>query len=254
MTIGESRRQLDQGLPALPVLVEQLYWSIDRILVDMDIQEGPTVTFRHKIKTIRTRAVPAEQEVNKKVTESWKPVSKSEYERRKGQLGLAIEQKPAGKYDQEVERVAQPPGYRYVAEPSVGRNHYGYWGHSRGLYYWHWYPRYHYMHNTYWGRSYGRVRQRDYESYAAANRSGRSYEGRDQAGRKAFGSTGSATKSTYAASKYVKTGGHRNTQYVRSGGTYRGSKYTSRRSSHRSSGRSSSGWSRSGSRSGGGGK
>ena len=237
-TIHDARQWVDRGAGELPGLIEQLYWSRDRILVDMDIREAKEVTFHLKIKIIRTRAVPKGQQVQKETTEQWEQVSKSEYERRKNQLGMAIEQKPAGRYDHEATRVAQPPGYRYIASPSVRRNHYGYWGYGHGYRYWHWYPRYHYMHSMYWGSRYGAITPRDYSGFRSANQSGRSYLGRGRGGRAAFGSAGTATKSKYSGSKYVRTGGLRQTRYVKSGGSYRGSKYA--RSSYRSSSRSGS--------------
>ena len=41
-------------------------------------------------------------------------------------LGMAIEHKPAGKYDTESERVAQPAGFAYMAPPGQS-NQYGHW-------------------------------------------------------------------------------------------------------------------------------
>ena len=46
-------------------------------------------------------------------------------------LGMAVEHKPAGKYDTESERVAQPAGFAYMAPPGQS-NQYGYWDHAAG--------------------------------------------------------------------------------------------------------------------------
>ena len=42
---------------------------------------------------------------------------------------MAIEHKPAGKYDTESERVAQPAGFAYMAPPGQS-NQYGHWDHQ----------------------------------------------------------------------------------------------------------------------------
>ena len=242
----------------LPSLIEQLNWSWEKVLADMEIREGHLVTFHHKIQTIRTPALAKEgDKVTPKESSSWGQVTKARYEAMKNHLGMVVEEKPAGKYDHEAKRVTQPPGYAYIASRSRERNHYGYWHHGPTGSYWHWHRPYSYMGGYYWGRAYRPISAGDYGQYAAARSSGRTYTG---GGR--YGSSGAATKSKYAASKYVRTGGFRSTQYVKSGGSYRGSKYVRKPSSSYRSSRYSSGSSRSsyrssssrssGSRSGGG--
>jgi len=237
----------------LPSLIEQLYWSWEKILADMEIREGLDVTFHHKIQTVKTRVVPKDsEEVKPKESASWQRVPKARYEAMKKSLGMVVEEKPAGKYDHEAKRVTQPPGYSYIASRTTGRNHYGYWHHGPTGWFWHWHRPYGYMGRYYWGPGYRPISASDYGQYTTHRAANRTYTG---GGR--YGSAGTATKSKYASSKYVRTGGFRSTQYVKSGGTYRGSRYArpSRTSGSSSGSRSSyrsSSYRSSGSRFGGG--
>ena len=94
-----------------------------------------------EIVTESPHAVTAET----KKTEQWRSISEQEYKKKKDALGMVVEHKPAGKYDNESERVTQPPGYSYVAPPGR-RNRYGYWGprHGGGSF-WHFYGQYAFM-------------------------------------------------------------------------------------------------------------
>ena len=189
----------------------------------------------------------------------WQIVDKRTYESMKDKLGMSVQHKPAGKFNHEATSLVQPPGYAYMCSPSQRRNHYGYWRPYGGYFLWHYYRPYYPMRGWLWGRRYTPVRDTMYNSYDANRRSGRTYFGSDDHGRRLYGSNGTVTKRNYASSSYVSTGGFKNTQYVKSGGTYRGSRYVQtspRASTSRSSSsyRTSSYSRRSGSRSGFGGK
>ena len=227
-----------QGAPArLSALIDQLYWSWDKTLVDFEINEGQTVTFREKTETTRVRAlVPEGKVAETKKSEQWRSISENEYKKKKDSLGMVVEHKPAGKYDNESERITQPPGYSYVAPPGR-RNRYGYWGpRNGGGSFWHFYGQYAFMSHMFGGPRYY-VTPTMYTDYWQHRGTGRTYYGRDNVGRKMYGSDGTATRQRFSSSKYVQTNGFKNSQYVQSGGKYRGSRYQRNTSSTRSSNR-----------------
>lgn len=232
----EQARASLQAAPArLSALIDQLYWSWDKTLVDFEINEGATVGFRQKTETTKVRAlVPEGQTAETKKSEQWQSISEQEYKKKKDSLGMVVEHKAAGKYDNESVRSVQPPGYSYVAPPGR-RNRYGYWGPRNGSgSFWHFYGQYAFMSHMLGGpRHY--VTPSMYTDYRHHRDTGRTYYGRDNVGRKMYGSDGTTTRQRFSSSNYVKTNGFKNSQYVKSGGTYKGSRYQRNTSSTRSS-------------------
>lgn len=259
LTVVTRYRALLDALKAaekeLPTLIAQLYWVWDKVLVDMEVQEGEVVSFRQKFQVNRHRVVivPEGKEAeegpkaeSKSDEAEWEVATKANYDKMKKYLGMSVLHKPAGKFDHEAASLVQPPGYAYMCPVQQQRNHYGYWHrHRTGYFYWMFYPRYYGMRDRLWGRSYSPVTSQMYGDYDLHRQSGRTYYGRDNMGRSLYGSTGSATKQQYSKSRYVSTNGFSNTQYVKSGGTYRGSRYATRTSSTRSGSYRSSSYSRS---------
>ena len=237
--LGTYRAALDHSENDLPKLIDQLYWSWDKILVDMEIREGQEVTFYHKYKIIKTRAqAPEGEPAEQKISEQHPQViSKSTFESMKQNLGMAVEHKPAGKYDHEAERNIQPPGYAYMCPPSQHRNRYGYWDRRDGSSFWVFYGQYALMRHLFWGPRYRHMTFGDYGGYYRSRQAGRTYYGRDEMGRQRYGSNGTVTRTNYSSSKYARTDGFRNSQYVKSKGKYRGTRYeTQRARTTRSSG------------------
>jgi hypothetical protein len=72
---------------------------------------------------------------------------------------------------------------------------------------------------------------RDYGSYRTHLLAGKTWFGTGKTGKRRFGSGGTATQKNYATSKMVKTKGFKSTQYVKSGGTYRGARHNQTASS-----------------------
>ena len=106
----------------IKALSGQLYDSWDKLLVDMEVRgHFGGKTWDQKIRTVRTH-YPDARGANGQTTsdDQWVDVPQATYEADKNDLGMAIEHKPAGKYDSEAERVAQPAGFAYVAPLSVG--------------------------------------------------------------------------------------------------------------------------------------
>lgn len=244
--LNQTRQMLTDAQRQLPGLVDQLYWSWDRMLSDMEIKEGATITFRQKFKTIRVRSlVPEGEEAETKVSEEWQTVSKSVWETMKGNLGMVVAHKPAGKYDHEATQLVQPAGYAYMCPPQQVRNHYGYWErHHTGHHYWRFYGQYAFMRSMMGMGHHGisPISGLMWNNYHSYHRSGRTWYGRDEFGRNRYGSDGLVTRQSLSGAMFVATNGFRNTQYVKSGGTYRGSRYatptrtTSSSSSNRYSG------------------
>lgn len=230
----------------------QLYRSWEKILTDMEIREGADVEFYHKYKVITiTVKDKATRQSDTSNTEQVVKVPKTVYEIYKSNLGMAIESKSSGKYDDEADKTKkpQPAGYQYIASPGTS-NQYGHWrtNHS-GNSFWAFYGQYHFMQSMFWGSSYQPIYVTHYRDYRTSYNSGRSYYGRSTTtGRSRYGTSGTTTASKYRSSKYVKSGGYKTSKYVKSGGSYRGSKYAPKA---RSTSRSSGGWRSSGGRSGG---
>ena len=241
-SLTDYGKTVPASLDQITVLVSQLYRSWDRILVDMEIREGTDVTFHHKIKTVDVSIKDVANKTNEtSEREEWKQISESEYKAMGKNLGMTVERKSAGKYDHEAEKIAQPAGFAYMCPPGERQNQYGYWQTSSGGSFWVFYGQYAMMRSLFWGPGYYRpIYYNHYNNYNTAYRSGRSYYGTSSAGRQRYGTSGTFTSSRYANSSYKRTGGFKNSQYVRSGGSYRGSRFESRPGSSRGSfGRSS---------------
>lgn len=227
--LGQTRKMLTDARKQLPGLVDQLYWSWDRMLVDMEIQEGATVTFRQKFKTVKVRAlVPEGEEAQTKDSEEWQTVSKSVWESMKGNLGMVVAHKAAGKYDHEATQLVQPAGYAYMCPPQQVRNHYGYWERRNdGHHFWRFYGQYAFMRSMMrmGGHGISPISGLMWNNYHSHRQSGRTWYGRDELGRNRYGSDGLVTRQSFSGSMFVATNGFKSTQYVKSGGSYRGSRY-----------------------------
>lgn len=207
--------------------ISQLYISWDKILVDMEIVEGYEVKFYHSYKLLKVTITDMAAKSSKHTTETLRvAVTKTDYEKNKNKLGMTLESKPVGKFDNEVEKTAQPPGYAYMASPSAGSNQFGRWQQSSSGSFWVWYGQYAFMRSLFGGDSGYRVYDRSWNDYDRSRRGGRSYYGSTGSGRNMYGSKGVYTQKRYSGSKYVKSGGFRRSNYVKSGGSYRGTRYS----------------------------
>ncbi len=247
--LDEASGEVTALTEGLPGLVDQLYWSWERVLTDMEIREGAEVQFRHRIDLIRTHITDVASRANETAHEtSWVPVSEKTYLAHEDHLGMTLERKAAGEFDHEAVSVVQPAGLGYVAPPEEKRNQYGYWNTTSGGSFWVWYGQYALMRDLFWGvGGYRPISTGHWRDYDTSRRAGRTFYGRDDSGRPTYGSKGRYTSSRYAGSRYVKSGGYASSRYKRSGGSYRGSRYASG-----SGGRGTSRGGRSGSRFGGG--
>lgn len=207
------------GLPAkaaeLNALTGQLYESWDKVLVDLDRRRGE---YRERVRTIRTREGKTASD------ENWVTVSRADFHADERNLGMSIARKPAGRYDSEAERIAQPAGFAYMAPPGQS-NQYGRWEHRGGQSFWVWYGQYALLRDLLFNRGgYRPIERGDYESYRDYSRRGQTYYGRGPDEHPRYGTSAPETQNRYSGSKYAQSGGFRDSRYAAKGG-YSGSKY-----------------------------
>ena len=195
----------------------------------MEIKEGDAVTLHHKYKTVSVQIQdPEKKQGAHSESEAWVQVSKATYDALEDKLGMSVARKPAGKYEEEAEDLAQPAGYSYMAPPGQ-RNQFGYWsGGGYGGSFWVFYGQYMFMRSLFWGPAYQPIYANDYNNYRRSYTSGRTYYGTTEAGQRRYGTNSRTTATTYRSSRYVRSGGYRNSYYKRSGGNlsgYRSSRY-----------------------------
>jgi hypothetical protein len=215
----------------LRALSGQLYDSWDKLLVDMETRgSGSARRYEQKLRTVRTHlANPSDRNGTATSDEQWTEVPQSTYQAMRNDLGMAIEHKPAGKYDFEADRVAQPPGFAYMAPPSQGSNQYGYWDNRGGSSFWVWYGQYALLRDLLFNRSYRPIDRYDWDGYRGSSQRGQTYYGRDEqvGGAPRYGSQGTATQERYSGSSYARSGGFRDSQYASKSGSYRNSPFSS---------------------------
>jgi hypothetical protein len=150
--------------------------------------------------------------------EAWVEIPRATYQVAENNIGMSIAHKPVGKYDTEVDEVAEPAGFAYMA-PVGERNQYGYWDHSSGGNFWVFYGQYALMRDLLWGHSYRPIPSYEWESYRTARSSGQTYYGRDEAaGAPKYGTHGTFTQQSYSSSRYVRSaGGYGNSKYATGG-------------------------------------
>jgi len=236
LTAGDELHSDADSLPKksaeLQALSSQLYDSWDKILVDMQTRgSGSSREWQQKLRTVRTHLADASAKTGTTAAqEQWASVPEATFNAMRNDLGMAVEHKPAGKYDFEADHVAQPAGFAYMAPPAQGSNQYGYWDNRGGQSFWVWYGQYALMRDLLFNHSYRPLPRDDWEGYRTYRDRGQTYYGRDyESGSNAprYGTNGSATQDRYAGSTYGKSGGFRNSPYASKSGSYRDSQYAS---------------------------
>ena len=218
---GDTLHTAASGVPQksaeLKSLTGQLYTSWDKLLVDMRAERG---TYEQKLRTVSTREGVSSSD------ERWVTVGKPVYQAMERNLGMAVEHKSTGKYDQEAERVAQPAGFAYMAPPGQS-NQYGHWEHSGGRDFWVFYGQYALMRDLLFNRDYRPLDRREYDDYRTYRQRDQTYYGRDTATGSApkYGTSGTATQERYSGSTFSKSGGFKDSKYATQKGNYRDSEY-----------------------------
>jgi hypothetical protein len=227
-TLKTGAADLPKQAGQFKTLSAQLYQSWDKILVDMETRgSGTAREYNQKIKTVRTQVSDATGKAgNTTSDEKWVDVSKAQYQAMEKDLGMAIEHKPAGKYDTESERVAQPAGFAYMAPPGQS-NQYGHWEQSNGTSFWVFYGQYALMRDLLFNHSYRPLEYREYHDYYTYRQRNETYYGRDTATQAPkYGTSGTATQEHYSGSTFAKGGGFKDSKYAGKPGGYRDSQYS----------------------------
>jgi hypothetical protein len=212
----------------LKTLSAQLYQSWDKILADMEVRGvGNAREYDQKIRTIRTQVADATGKPGTSTSdEKWVDVSKAQYDAGEKNLGMAIEHKPAGKYDIESERVVQPAGFAYMAPPGQS-NQYGHWDHHDGRDFWVFYGQYALMRDLLFNHSYRPFERYEYEDYRSYRQRNQTYYGRDETTQAPkYGTSGTTTQEHYSGSTFAKSGGFKDSKYASKAGGYRDSQYS----------------------------
>jgi hypothetical protein len=227
-TLKTGAADLPRQAGELKTLSAQLYQSWDKILVDMETRgSGNSREYDQKIKTVRTTVSDATGKGGTATSdEKWVDVSKAQYQAMEKDLGMAIEHKPAGKYDTESERVAQPAGFAYMAPPGQS-NQYGHWEQNNGTSFWVFYGQYALMRDLLFNRSYRPLDYREYHEYYTYRQRNETYYGRDAATQAPkYGTSGTATQEHYSGSTFAKSGGFKDSKFASKPGGYRDSQYS----------------------------
>jgi hypothetical protein len=229
-TLRSNAAELPKKAGELQSLGAQLYTSWDKLLVDMQVRgDGNAREYDQKIRTVRTRLADAAATTGDVSSdEQWAAVPRTTYDAMRNDLGMAIEHKPAGRYDSESEHVAQPAGLAYVAPPAQGSNQYGYWDHRDGRDFWVFYGQYALLRDLLSNHSYRPFERYEWEDYRTYRSRGQTYYGRDSSSdAPKYGTQGTATQDRYSGSKYAQSGGFRDSRYASKSGGYRDSQYAS---------------------------
>jgi hypothetical protein len=227
-TLKTGAADLPKQAEQLRTLSAQLYESWDKVLVDMETRgSGNARQYDQKIKTVRTKIADATGKGGTATSdEKWVDVSKAQYHAMEKNLGMAIEHKPAGKYDTESERIAQPAGFAYMAPPGQS-NQYGHWEQNNGNSFWVFYGQYALMRDLLFNHSYRPLDYREYHDYSTYRQRNETYYGRDTATQAPkYGTSGTATQEHYSGSTFAKGGGFKDSKYASKPGGYRDSQYS----------------------------
>jgi hypothetical protein len=226
-TLRNNQQQLQEGAGTVNALAGQLYVNSERLLLDLDDENGK----RERVRIVRTTYPDATLQ-NGQVSqeEKWENVHDARFRELERNVGMVIERKPAGRYDSEAERNAQAPGYAYIAAPGQA-NQYGSW--QNGM--WQWLPQYLLLSQLLRGPSYPPVRMDDYYDYDRARRRGETWHGRDGRYSRPWGTYRDRGASSGTLARRALDGltgradsAQRSRELSGSGGGFGGSKYQSR--------------------------
>ncbi len=208
--LSKDQSSISTQSDELRALSGQLYNSWDKILVDLDAPN------RERIRTVNTHISDiAAKQSETSSSEHWVDVSEPQFHAVENDVGMAIAHKSAGAFDSEAVTTPEPAGFAYIAPESVGSNQYGYWNHDGGATVWTWLPQYLLLRELLWNHSYRPVLLDDYHGYRSAQQLGRTYYGQaTPASLPRYGTHGTFTRTTYASSRYVQSGGFAQSAYA----------------------------------------
>ena len=211
--LSKDQNNISTKSDELRVLSGQLYNSWDKILVDLDAPD------RERIRTVNTHITDlSSKQSETSSSEQWVAVSEPQFHAVENDVGMAIAHKSAGAFDSEAVITPEPAGFAYIAPESVGSNQYGYWNHAGGTTVWTWLPQYLLLRELLWNHAYHPVLLDDYRGYRSAQQVGRTYYGQTTpASLPRYGTHGTFTRTTYASSRFVQSGGFKGSAYASRG-------------------------------------
>ena len=219
-SLSENANTIGERADELRGLTGQLYDSWDKVLVDLERpDQDAEERYRERIKTVRTHITDvASKQTETSSSEQWVAVPEPAFDSVENDLGMAIAHKDAGVFDSEASSTPQPAGFAYIAPETQGSNQYGYWTHDGGTSVWTWLPQYLILRELLWNHSYRPVMLDEYRGYRTAQSAGRTYYGQaTPASPPRFGTHGTFTRTSYASSRYVQTGGFKGSAYASHG-------------------------------------
>jgi len=216
-TLSTDARKIETQPDELRTAAGQLYASWDKILTDLDDSDN---SYRERIKTVRTHLVDLTSTGGEtSSSEQWIPVSEAAFHSVENDLGMSLSHKDAGVFDSEAITTPQPAGFAYIAPDSQGSNQYGYWTHDGDHSVWTWLPQYLLLRELLWNHAYHRIVLNEYRGYRVAQQTGHTYYGQTTpAAPPKYGTHGSFTRTSYASSRYVQTGGFKGSAFASHGG------------------------------------
>ena len=206
--LSKLRAKAKGQLSAMARQLDQLDHGYVRFLTDMEIKEGYEVTFHQEIKTLLVG-----KDLDNQLSGAWKKVSEADYKRHEGHLGMALESKALGYFDDQKQTKVSPAGFGLIGHPSFGA-----WEQER----WVFGDKAHPVERVFWNAFYAPVKRADHKSWRLAPKE---WYGADDWGHALYGSQGSLTRKIYASSKFVRSDGWKNTRYKKTGGKFRGTRY-----------------------------
>jgi hypothetical protein len=215
-TLTSDAQKVETQPTELTAQAGQLYDSWDKILTDLDKNDN---LYRERIKTVRTHLVDVQSKQSEtSSSEQWVPVSEATFNSVENDVGMSLVHKDIGFFDSEAVTTPQPAGFAYIASESQGSNQYGYWTHEGDHSVWTWLPQYLLLRELLWNHAYHPVFLNEYRGYRVAEQVGRTYYGQPTpAAPPKYGTHGSFTKTSYASSRYVQSGGFKNSVFASHG-------------------------------------
>lgn len=225
----------------LTPLLHSLYTQWEKLLVDMTIKDGWEVKFTQSYRYIKLSlphmGQPGRVESKDKILE----VQRAIYNRYEPFMGMAVEHKPLGQFEQKSSKTVLPSGYSFLASSRNKQNAFGEWHNST----WQWRDPYQAAGDLLWKRYYQPTLAEFKQFEQTAHNQVYLGSAGNSGNQSLFGNAGMFTLLMYSASQYYRNKMYRSTRYISSGRTWYGSRYETSSSDYR-------GGSYSGSRSGGG--
>ncbi|HYP12823.1 MAG TPA: hypothetical protein VEQ63_02780 [Bryobacteraceae bacterium] len=224
-------KQLEQATATVNALAGQLYVDRNKVLLDLDEDAK-----RQRVRVVETKFADATlKDGAPQQQERWEGIDEARTRQLADNVGMVVERKPAGKYDNEAERTPEPPTYAYVAPPGQA-NQYGSW--SNGV--WTWLPQYLILSQLLrGGGGYNPpIRYEDYRGYERARSRGETWYGHSGEYRRSPATGSSARRALERARSgrsdddspamaRERSSGYSGSRY-QNRGSYSGSRYQSR--------------------------